>query len=83
MGEKRKWFWKNRKNDFQTVIDMVDSIGILLKDAASNNFKKWDVLQSTKYAYHQHSYSTYKDAVEDLKNWIRERIEWIDENIEL
>lgn len=83
MGEKRKWFWKNRKNDFQTVIDMVDSIGILLKDAASNNFKKWDVLQSTKYAYHRHSYSTYKDAVEDLKNWIRERIEWIDENIEL
>lgn len=83
MSEKRKWFWKNKKNDFQTVIDMVDSIGILLKDAASNNFKKWDVLQSTKYAYHQHSYSTYKDAVEDLKNWIRERIEWIDENIEL
>lgn len=31
----------------------------------------------------RHSYSTYKDAFEDLKNWIRERIEWIDGNIEL
>jgi hypothetical protein len=61
------------------TVAVVDSIRNLLQNAAKNNFRKWNILQSTKYTYHRHAYDSYDDAVEDLKNWIDARIQWIDE----
>lgn len=74
-------YWIENKALFVSTLDVADSIRSLLQNAARNNFKKWDVLQSTKYIYHRHAYNAYEDAVEDLKKWINERIQWIDKEI--
>ena len=75
-------FWKENKQIFFETINTADSILSILNKAANNNFRKWNVLQSTEYIYHRHSYNSYKDAVDDLKNWIRCRFEWIDRELQ-
>lgn len=74
-------FWKENRSIFAKLIDVADSIRVLLNDVAKNNFKRWNILKSTEYVYHRHSYDSYKDAVEKLKEWIQIRIKWIDEHI--
>ena len=74
-------YWTKNKLQFAHTVDEADSVQNLLQDAAKNNFKKWDVLQSTKYIYHRHAYNAYEDAVEDLKKWINERLEWIENGL--
>ena len=75
-------FWTENRLQFVNTVAVADSIKDLLQDAAKNNFKRWNILQSTKYTYHRYAYDTYDDAVEDLKNWINARIQWIDEALQ-
>ena len=81
VNQARLDFWKENRSVFTEIIDVADSIRVLLNNVAKNNFKRWNILKSTEYVYHRHSYDSYKDAVEDLKDWIRIRIKWIDEHI--
>ncbi len=74
-------FWIENKNTFYDIPNYVDSLTAALYLAAINNFKKWDILQSTKYIYHRQAYNAYEGAVEDLKKWINERLQWIDKEI--
>ena len=60
----------------------IDSLQLSLNKAASNNFRRWEILLSTKYIYHRHSYNSYKDAVDDLKSWIQNRTKWIDRELQ-
>ena len=78
MEDARKKYWKNNRDKFVQVIDEIDFIVLTLKDAAENNFKKWKILQSTSYLFHRNAYNSYLESVEDLKMWIKERIDWID-----
>ena len=78
----RAKYWKENKSTFSSALTKIDSVRRVLNDAAKNNFKKWDVLQSTEYDYHRHSYTTYKEAAEDLKTWIKQRIKWIDSQMQ-
>ncbi len=75
-------FWNSQKASFLHTFDTIDSIQVFLQNAANNNFKRWEILQSTSYKYHRHSNKNYIDAVSDLKSWIKQRIEWIDSEIE-
>ncbi len=72
-------FWLDYNRQFMDVFNMIDSVAKLISPAATNNYRRWNTLKSTEYAYHRKKYSTYEEAVEDLKSWIRERINWIDE----
>ena len=74
-------FWIENKNTFYDIPNYVDSLTAALYLAAINNFKKWDILQSTKYIYHRQAYNAYEGAVEDLKKWINERLQWVDKEI--
>ena len=71
-------FWFTNKDLFKKTVDVVDSIYGILELAAKNNYKKWDVLQSTKYSFHLNEYRTYRAAVDDLKTWLNRRLEWIE-----
>ena len=82
MALARTQYWKENRYAFKSVADVADSIQKLLNLAAINNFKRWPILQSTKYSCHLHSYDTYKDAVDDLKLWLQERLSWIDTHLE-
>ena len=74
-------YWKTNRSKFVESLSSIDSISYLLTDAASNNFRKWDILQNTKLKYHKYPYNSYQEAVSDLKKWITKRIEWIDSQI--
>ncbi len=54
----------------------------LNQGAAKRNFQKWDILG--KYVtFNRHpDFSTYKQEVMYLQNWLIKRAHWIDENIE-
>ena len=51
------------------------------QEMLENNFKRWNILRNTEYVYHRKSFNHDKEAVEDLKNWIQTRIQWIDNHI--
>lgn len=81
MKQLRKNFWTSKRDVFQATFSVVDSVQLLLQNAAKNNFKKWNILQSTEYIYHTHKFESYPEAIENLKHWITERLQWIDRNL--
>lgn len=74
-----KKYWFENRNTFNEVFGMIDSSAQMLNAAAKNNFRKWNILSSTELRFHRKPYNSYQDAVEDLKKWIREHMDWIDE----
>ncbi len=74
-------FWKNNHDKFDKTVHDADSIYATLQKASQNNFKRWNILKNTEYVYHRKSFNHDKEAVEDLKNWIQTRIQWIDNHI--
>lgn len=78
VNQSRINFWREHEQIFINITNTADSLGSVLQKAAQNNFKRWDILQKTEFIYHRHAYKSYMEAIEDLKNWIFQRIEWID-----
>lgn len=72
-------FWDAKKALFYSIVNNIDTLQLQLQKAASNNFKRWDILNSTSYVYHQSSFQSYNEATEYLKQWITQRLLWIDE----
>lgn len=81
LEKNRQAFWINNIEVFYSVLDLIDSIHILLQEVQKNNFKKWPILQSTAYYLHPNAFPNYDNAIDELKFWIRQRILWISENI--
>ena len=79
--EKLYSFWKENKHLFVNTLNSIDSLYTILYNAANNNFRRWNILQSTKYMYHPYAYTDYTKAIESLKIWITYRIKWLDSNI--
>ena len=72
--------WKENHHLFESVLDSIDDVSLKLKSAARNNFKRWDILGVSK-RWLRNSYESYDEAVNDLKNWIKERTKWIDSQL--
>lgn len=79
--QKSTLFWIENKEKFYRILTTIDSAQTILKKAQKNNFKKWDILQSTSLPCHRKAYQTYEAAVNDLKQWINERLFWIESKI--
>ena len=73
-----KKYWLENRDLFGSIIVEIDSTAAILYPAAVNNFKRWDILGSTKYTYHTKAFDSYDNAIDDLKKWIQDRIVWID-----
>jgi len=73
-------FWEKNLPVFKAQLDTIDSVGKRIGKAAQNNFKRWRRLENSIF-YTQRAYSSYGEALEDLKNWLNLRIEWISQNI--
>ena len=80
LSKQANLFWNEKKEIFSNTIDSINLIATHLKKASINNFKKWDILNSQKSYWHTKAYQSYEDAVDDLKEWIKKRIEWISSN---
>ena len=82
INQMNQQFWLEKREFFSSILQNIDSLHSFLQKAAQNNFRKWDILSSTKHRLHLNSYNSYDDAVYDLKNWITERLLWIDSQFE-
>jgi hypothetical protein len=72
-------YWKNLRPSFEKSFSIIDSLYDVLKKPAEENFKRWDVLSNDeKWLYK--SFESYEEAVAYLKDWIAERMKWMDEN---
>lgn len=74
--------WIANQQLFESTLSSIDSISSKLKVAASNNFKRWKILGTSKRWLHK-PYNSYKEAVEDLKKWTQKRIQWINHEYNL
>ena len=78
LSQAKKNFWEHNYISFANLPKTIDSLQTLLQGAANNNYKRWNILRSTEYYYHLHSYKSYKEAVDSLKLWVTNRLSWID-----
>lgn len=75
-------FWNSKRSLVEALPDSIDAFVKEIEKAADNNFKAWpELLESTNDYLHTKPYESYAEAVEDLKEWVRERAEWIDANL--
>ena len=74
-------FWKNNRVFFKATIDDIDKYANIIRKATSNEFRRWNSLDNTEFWGFKESYSNYDEALDSLKNWIKNRISWIDNNI--
>lgn len=74
--------WLENKILFERVLDSIDVYRALIEKASQNNFKRWDILNLVDDAFFHKLYSSYNDAVEDLKEWISQRFQWINRQYE-
>lgn len=75
-----KKYWEKHRDVFLTMADSVESLKQRLELAAANNFKRWDILGSTRETCLIKKYNSYKDAVDDLRSWFVKRYDWINKN---
>jgi hypothetical protein len=75
---KNRWI-EIRQNQFtlEAINGIIDSTTALLDEAQQRNFIKWPILGTYVWP-NLHYYSTYAAEIAYLKNWIRDRIAWMD-----
>jgi hypothetical protein len=68
-----------RTNVFATsnILARVDELAAQLDEAQKRNFKRWPVLGRTVWPNHYVG-DTYQEEIDWLKNYTRERLDWID-----
>lgn len=71
-----------RNNSLQTskVLNYIDSLVILLDEAKTRNFERWPVLGQYVWP-NPYVGQTYEDEINYLKNWIVNRLNWLDQNM--
>ena len=74
-------YWKSHRGIFLNAIDSLDHYRNYLKKAANNNFKRWPVQGTTFLWEFNQSYDNHKEAVDSLKSWMKQRVQWIDGNV--
>lgn len=70
-----------RKNALsnEKIMFQVDSVSNLLKDAQVRNFQKWSIMG--KYIWPNYHYQgSYSDEITWTKNWIKDRLAWLDQS---
>lgn len=75
--------WENLKPVvFDTILinNWIDSVALRLEESQVRNYRTWPILGTYVWPNYYIG-DTYKDEVDSLKWWIKERYEWLDANI--
>ena len=64
----------------QTIMHYIDSVVVELDEAQKRNFVRWPVLNQYVWP-NNYVGGSYANEVQYLKNWIRDRLNWMDSNI--
>lgn len=61
-----------------SIFNIINTNAQLLNEASNRNFYKWDIL-NTRYMNREFIPKTYMKEIEYVKNWIDQRLLWLDE----
>jgi hypothetical protein len=87
---KKRWEWlRSDVLDIQQIHAFIDAVADTLDEAQQRNFIIWTAPGEPKAAGDGfwpvpavfYEFESYQDEIDFLKDWIEERIQWIDENI--
>ena len=77
--------WRDIRRNILTddhILAQIDDTAALLGEAQKRNFDRWPSM-GVKIRFNPEPLAwTYEEEVEKLKQWLRERLTWMDENIE-
>lgn len=78
---KCRWELKRQTTlDVNYIHQQIDSFALYLNDAQQRNFDKWNILGAYVWP-NNYIGNSYQDEVNYLKNWIANRIDWLDQNM--
>ena len=89
--EKLRNRWKSLRQDLlatETVHQYIDAVADTLQEAQARNFVLWSPPGEGSQGFWPvpsvfYSFSTYQDEVDYLKQWIKDRFDWMDANIDV
>ena len=61
----------------ERILARIDKLALLLEESQTRNFQRWPIL-GERVTPNYYSGATYQDEVKWMKNWIQQRIAWID-----
>ena len=73
-------FWTQHHEAFENILDTVDVYSAQIKNAAQNEYKRWNIQDATIYGNSSQIYNSHQESIDSLKSWISQRIQWIDNN---
>ena len=63
----------------ERIIARIDSVATLVDEAQARNFTRWPILGERVWP-NDYVVDTYQEEVDYLKNWMTQRLTWLDEN---
>jgi hypothetical protein len=78
---KCRWQYLRERSFHQdSIFSFIDSVSLYLNDAQQRNFQRWDILGTYVWPNYYVG-NTYQAELTFFKNWISERLTWMDNNI--
>ena len=85
LNELRAYWFKERKTggilELSKLLKEVDAYALELDEAQKRNFNQWPILGKYVWPNPQPVPSNYAGEVLELKNWLKNRLTWIDQNM--
>ncbi len=77
-----RWFEKRTSSLSETrLVQLIDSINTLVSEAQQRHFTRWPVLGQYIWPNPQPIPNSFAEEITTLKNWISQRLLWIDDNL--
>lgn len=76
----RKYWIANRER-FEDLKDSISGPSALLAKVSKNEYKRWPTIKVDDQWPFVDSYKNYGEAVDTLRTWIDQRVQWIDDNL--
>lgn len=73
-------YWKEHRREFKALIDSIPVYEKIIRKAIDNEYRRWPILQNKENWALKAPYDTYREAVDDMKDWMKKRYKWIEEN---
>ncbi len=79
INRRAKNFWLENRDFFSTIPDSITKYSNMVSPLTINEFKRWPVLENDEAWCFNEPYSSYQESIDSLNSWIRQRIDWIDQ----
>ncbi|MCC7301802.1 MAG: CotH kinase family protein [Bacteroidia bacterium] len=74
-------YWRTRMLDSVKLMTYIDSMALYLDESQQRNFARWPILGNYVWPNPSPIPATYQGEIDELKNWLWNRIVWLDANM--